>query len=149
VHYYFQTRQELLRAAFAFAEDRRVVALERELADLDTGAARAERALLRTVDPELAEAPALWNEVWSSLRDDPEMRPLVQQRYQAWADRIVTLLAEGVEDGSVPATVDPARTGWRLAATADGLDSIVYLGLLGRDAAAGELADCVARELSQ
>jgi AcrR family transcriptional regulator len=147
VHYYFTTRQELLRAAFAFAENRRVAALERELAEIDTGAARAERALLRSVEPELPEAPALWNEVWSSLRDDAEMRPLVQQCYGAWAERIVALLEEGIADGSVPASVDPTAAGWRLAAAADGLDSIVYLDLLDRQQATDTLLACVEREL--
>lgn len=148
VHYYFTTRQELLRAAFAYAENRRSAALEAELTTLPTGAARAEHALLRTIEPELEETPALWNEVWSSLRYDEELRPLVQERYRAWAERIVRLLDEGREDGSVPPSVDPVGAGWRLAAAADGLDSILYLGLLDRDAARELLASCVARELA-
>jgi AcrR family transcriptional regulator len=149
VHYYFTTRQELLRAAFAYAENLRIEALEAELATLATGAERAERALVRTIDPELEETPALWNEVWSSLRNDEELRPLVQERYRAWAERIVRLLDEGREDGSVPRAVDPAGAGWRLAAAADGLDSIVYLGVLDRDAARTLLASCVIRELER
>ena len=111
VHYYFTTRQELLRAAFAYAENLRIEALEAELATLATGAERAERALLRTIDPELEETPALWNEVWSSLRYDEELRPLVQERYRAWVERIVRLLEEGREDGSVPRSVDPPEQG--------------------------------------
>jgi AcrR family transcriptional regulator len=149
VHYYFTTRQELLRAAIVYAEKRRVEALEVELAGLASGAERAERALLRTIEPELEEAPALWNEVWSSLVYDAELRPLVQERYRAWAERIVRLLDEGRADGSVPETVDPAGAGWRLAAAADGLDSIVYLGLLDRDAARELLESCVRRELQK
>jgi AcrR family transcriptional regulator len=149
VHYYFTTRQELLRATFAYAEDLRVVALDAELETLTTGAERAERALFRTIDPELEETPALWNEVWSSLRNDEELRPLVQERYRAWADRIVRLLDEGREDGSVPRTVDPEGAGWRLAAAADGLDSILYLGLLDRDGARVLLGSCLQRELTQ
>jgi AcrR family transcriptional regulator len=148
VHYYFTTRQELLRATFAYAEDLRVAALEAELGTLSTGAERAERALMRTIDPELEETPALWNEVWSSLRYDEELRPLVQDRYRAWTDRIVRLLDEGRTDGSVPETLDPKGAGWRLAAAADGLDSITYLGLLDRHAARGLLADCIRRELA-
>ena len=148
VHYYFTTRQELLRATFAYAEDLRVAALEAELADLETGAERAERALVRTIEPELEETPALWNEVWSSLRYDSELRPLVQERYRAWAERIVRLLDEGRGDGSVPASVDPAGAGWRLAAAADGLDSILYLGLLDREAARELLDSCLRRELA-
>jgi AcrR family transcriptional regulator len=148
VHYYFTTRQELLRATFAFAEDLRVEALEAELAGLETGARRAERALWRTIEPELEETPALWNEVWSSLRYDTELRPLVQERYRAWTDRIVRLLDEGRDDGSVPGSVDPAGAGWRLAAAADGLDSILYLGLLDRDGALAVLESCIRRELA-
>ena len=148
VHYYFTTRQELLRATFAYAEDLRVAALDTELQTLSTGAERAERALLRTIEPELEETPALWNEVWSSLRYDEELRPLVQERYRAWWDRIVRLLDEGRADGSVPPTVDPVGSGWRLAAAADGLDSILYLGLLDRAAARELLSSCVRQELT-
>jgi AcrR family transcriptional regulator len=147
VHYYFTTRQQLLRAAFAYAEDSRTAALDAELSTLATGAERAERALFRTIEPELEETPALWNEVWSSLRYDEELRPLVQERYRAWAERIVRLLDEGREDGSVPRSVDPEGAGWRLAAAADGLDSILYLGLLDRAAAGELLASTVRREL--
>jgi len=148
VHYYFTTRQELLRATFAYAEDLRVAALEAELADLETGAERAERALVRTIEPELEETPALWNEVWSSLRYDEELGPLVQERYRAWIDRVVRLLDEGRGDGSVPHSVDPVAAGWRLAATADGLDSIRYLGILQQNEALDLLASCVRRELA-
>jgi AcrR family transcriptional regulator len=148
VHYYFTTRQELLRATFAYAEDLRVVALEAELQALGSGAERAERALFRTIDPELEETPALWNEVWSSLRYDEELRPLVQDRYRAWVERVVELLDEGREDGSVPRSVDPVAAGWRLAAAADGLDSLLYLGLLDRDGARELLASCMQSELA-
>jgi AcrR family transcriptional regulator len=149
VHYYFTTRQELVRAAFAYAENFRIGGLEEELATLSTGAERAERALVRTIDPTLEENPALWNEVWSSLRYDEELRPLMQERYRAWAERIVQLLEEGQKDGSVPRSVDPVGAGWRLAAAADGVDSILYLGLLDHDQARALLASCVERELEQ
>jgi AcrR family transcriptional regulator len=148
VHYYFTTRQELLRATFAYAEDLRIAALEAELAEMETGAERAERALVRTIEPELEETPALWNEVWSSLRYDEELGPLVQERYHAWIERIVRLLDEGRDDGSVPHSVDPVAAGWRLAAAADGLDSISYLGILGQNEALELLASCFRRELA-
>jgi len=148
VHYYFTTRQELLRATFAYAEGLRIAALEAELADIETGAERAERALVRTIEPELEETPALWNEVWSSLRYDEELGPLVQERYHAWIERIVRLLDEGRDDGSVPQSVDPVAAGWRLAAAADGLDSISYLGILGQNEALELLASCFRRELA-
>jgi len=149
VHYYFTTRQELLRATFSYAEDLRIAALDAELADIATGAERAERALVRTIEPELEETPALWNEVWSSLRYDEELHPLVQDRYRAWIERIVRLLDEGRTDGSVPGSVDPEGAGWRLAVAADGVDSIHYLGLVDRDGARELLASCMRRELER
>jgi AcrR family transcriptional regulator len=147
VHYYFATRRDLLRATFAFAEDRRVEGLETELAELPTGAAKAGHVLRRTVEPGLEEIPVLWNEVWSSLGEDDELRPLLQERYREWADRIVRLLDEGRADGSVPAHVDPEASGLRLAAVADGLDSMLYLRLVDRPTARGLLASCLEREL--
>ena len=148
VHYYVATRQDLLRATFAFAEDRRIEALEAELADLETGAARAAHVLARTVEPGLEEIPVLWNEVWSSLGEDAELRPLLQGRYRDWAARIVRLLEEGRADGSVPSQVDPETSGLRLAAVADGLDSMLYLGLVDSAAAQALLASCLERELA-
>ena len=59
------------------------------------------------------------------------------------------LLDEGRRDGSVPAAVDPEAAGWRLAAVADGVDSILYLGVLDRDEARGLLASSIARELAE
>lgn len=147
VHYYFTTRQELLRAAFGYAENLRIEALEAELVRLVSGAERAECALMRTIDPALEANPALWNEVWSSLRYDEELRPIVQERYRAWADRIVRLLDDGRRDGSVPRSVDPEAAGWRLAAAADGIDSILYLDVLAREDARALLASFIAREL--
>jgi AcrR family transcriptional regulator len=148
VHYYFATRQELLRATFAFAEDRRVQALEAELAELDTGAAKAAHALERTLEPGLEEIPVLWNEVWSSLAEDDALRPLLQERYRDWAERIVRLLEEGRRDGTVPPHVDVRTAGLRLAAVADGLDSMLYLGLVERPVAQALLASCLERELA-
>lgn len=148
VHYYFSTRQELLRAAFAFAEDRRAEALEAELAQLTTAAEKAERALLRTIEPSLEATPALWNEVWSSLRDDLELGPLVRERYRGWVERVVRLLEAGREDGSVPDSIVADAAGWRLAATADGLESILYLGLLDSAQARALLVSSVERELA-
>src|SRR3954470_10152029 len=52
VHYYFSTRQELLRAAFAWSEEQWRKALDEEIAALATGAERAERALLASIEAE-------------------------------------------------------------------------------------------------
>jgi AcrR family transcriptional regulator len=150
VHYYFATRQELLRSALQFSEQRWNAALDEQLAPLPTAAAKVERMLLAGIEPDLpfSEQRALGNEIWSTLRAD-ELRPLVERSYRAWLARLVGLVDDGRADGSIPATVEAESAGWRLAAAADGLDSILYLGLLDRDAARVLLASCVIRELER
>ena len=88
VHYYFSTRQELLRNAFAFSESRaRRPRRAASSAASTTGAERLERALLVSIDRDtpFADQRALWNEVWSSLRFDDELRPLVERSYRTLA----------------------------------------------------------------
>jgi AcrR family transcriptional regulator len=150
VHYYFSTRHELLRSAFAFSEDRLTQALEQELHLLATGAERVERALIASFDPEaeVGEQRALWNEVWSSLRFDDELQPLVRECYAAWLQRLAELVEQGREDGSIPASVDAAKAAWRLGALADGLDSMLYLGLMEREQSHELARGALARELA-
>jgi AcrR family transcriptional regulator len=150
VHYYFSTRQALLRSAFAFSESRLDQLVDEEIAGLETGAARLARVLLVSTDSDtpISEQRALWNEVWSSLRFDDELRPLVEGWYRTWLDRVVRLLEDGRADGSVPDAVDAAAAGARLAAAADGVDSMLYLGLLDRDAAREVLLGSLQRELA-
>jgi AcrR family transcriptional regulator len=150
VHYYFATRQELLRSAFAFSGECWDEAVAEELARATSGAERVERYLLASVDPSapFGEHRALWNEVWSSLRVDQDLRPAVERTYSAWLDRLAELIDEGREDGSVPRSVDSRASGLRLAAVADGLDSMIYLGLLDRGRARLLVQETLERELA-
>jgi AcrR family transcriptional regulator len=150
VHYYFATRQELLRSAFAFSAESWDEAVGEELAGARSGAERVERFLLASVDPSapFGEHRALWNEVWSSLRVDLDLRPAVERAYSAWLDRLAELIDEGREDGSVPRSVDSGAAGLRLAAVADGFDSMIYLGLLDRRRARLLVQQTLERELT-
>jgi AcrR family transcriptional regulator len=150
VHYYFPTRQELLRAAFAYSGERWDDAVAGDLERVPTGAKRVERFLLASVDPAapFGEHRALWNEVWSSLRVDAELRPLVHDAYQAWVGELVRLIEEARKDGSAPDTVDARGAGWRLAAVVDGLDSMLYLGLVDRSRARKLVRQSLERELA-
>ncbi len=85
--------------------------------------------------------------VWSSLRSDDELRPLVERSYRVWLGRVVDLIEEGQADGSIPAAVESTPAGWRLAAVADGLDSLLYLGLVDREQARELMRGAIAREI--
>jgi AcrR family transcriptional regulator len=150
LHYYFATRQELTRAAFAFSSELWDAAVAEDLVKAPTGAKRIERYLLASVDPSepFGEHRAMWNEVWSSLRVDSELRPLVRARYLDWVARLVSLIEEGQRDGSVPKELDARRAGRRLAAVADGLESMLYLGVAERRLARRLLRESLERELA-
>jgi AcrR family transcriptional regulator len=150
VHYYFSTRRELLRSAFAYSESRLDDLVDDAIAGLPTGLERLERALLVSfeLDTPISEQRALWNEVWSSLRFDDELRPLVERWYRTWLERIARLLEEAKADGSAPTELDARAAGARLAAAADGVDSMLYLGLLDRSSARDVLLGSLRRELA-
>jgi len=149
VHYYFATRQELVRSAFSWSEEQWQSALRERIHEAPHALDRIEQALLLTIDPTepFAEHRALWNEVWSSLRFDDDLRPLVDSSYQKWIRRLTTLVREARAEGSIDAATDPRETAWRLAALADGIDSMLYLELLGRARARTLLCEGVRREL--
>ena len=150
VHYYFSTRQELMRSAFAWSEEQWQATLDEEVAALPTGADRLECVLLMSIDTAepFGNQRALWNEVWSSLRFDDALRPLVTSSYRAWLDRLRQLVEGGRRDGSIPKAVVATETAWRLAAIGDGLDSMLYLGLLDREDARQLMLGSVRRELA-
>jgi len=149
LHYYFSTRQELVRAAFAHSSDLWDKAVSARLERAPSGAAKVELYLLASIDSSEAfnEQRALWNEVWSSLRVDSELRPLVYDAYRSWMERLVSLIEEGRSDGSVSKDVSAARAGRRLAVFADGLDSMLYLGLTDGRKARGLLRESIEQEL--
>lgn len=149
VHYYFATRRELLRSAFSWSEEQWQAALTERLASAASGAERVEEALLLTLEPSepFAGHRALWNEVWSSLRFDDELWPLVEGSYRQWLNRLAVLIRAGRADGSIDPSVEPRAAAWRLAALGDGIDSMLYLELLRRDKARSLLREGIRREL--
>ena len=84
--------------------------------------------------------------MWSSVGFDDELRPLMRSWHEAWLARLVALVDDGKADGSIPASVDAKASAWRLGATADGVDSLLYLGIVDRDGASDMLKASLERE---
>ncbi len=137
VHYYVQTRQELLRQALAYAEQRTREAVEAELAPLPDGRARLERLLVAYAgnEPVFAESHALSSAAWGSLILDEDLAPVVRGAYQGWTGWITSLVEQGRDDGSIPEPQATRSTAVRLAALAEGLSSLVDTGVIPADEA--------------
>ena len=137
LHYYYATREELLARAFAYAEDRAQARAQAEIALCATAAERVERFLLLYLDDESVfhENWVLWNEMWTSALFDDKVRPGVREAYRRWVAWVEELIREGHADGSIPASVDPGRAALLLAASVDGLGSLLLLGLMTREQA--------------
>jgi AcrR family transcriptional regulator len=150
LHYYFETRAELLARAFAHAEDRVYEHTGIELDGLRTAAEQLRRFLHLYVEDDVVfqENWVLWNEMWSSSLFDPDMRPAIEETYRRWIAFIVDLVEQGRKDGSIPADVDPEEAGARLAAVVDGIGSQLLLGLLPRERAAALIEQSIELELS-
>jgi AcrR family transcriptional regulator len=150
LHYYFETRAELLARAFAHAEDRVYAHAGVELEELETAAERLRRFLHLYVEDDVVfqENWVLWNEMWSSSLSDPDMRPTIEEGYRRWIAYIVDLVEQGRTDGSVPPAVDPKEAGARLAAVVDGIGSQLVLGLVARDRAAALIEQSIELELT-
>lgn len=151
VHYYFSTRTELLRAAFHYSEDRANAQTEAELALLDTGAERLQRALELDLDedPVFRENLALWSGMWSLMQVDARLQPEVERRYRDWTDRLLELVEEGHADRSIPRRVAAEPLVRRLTALVDGLESQLLLGLVSDEEAREVVRDAVDRELGR
>ena len=99
-------------------------------------------------DSTFGERRVFWNEVWSSVGFDEELRPLMRDWYEHWLARLVTLVEEGRADGSIPGEIDAKAVAWRLGAAADGVDSLLYLGIVSHDGAAAMIRAALERELT-
>src|SRR5215210_5599683 len=149
LHYYFETRTELLAQAFEFAEERAYARIDAALEGLATGAERLQRFLRLYVAEEslLQEDWVLWNEVWLSALLDEDLRPAIEQAYTRWVSRIVELALEATDDGSISEVEDVDSAARRLAALVDGLGSQRVVGLLATDQSERLLDEALELEL--
>jgi AcrR family transcriptional regulator len=127
VHYYVQTRQELLRQALAYADAGTRRRIGQEFAGLATGRERLERMLTAYAanDPIYAESHALSSAMWGSLALDEELAPALRGVYKRWCEWTEAVVREGIGDGSLEALGDPGAVAVRLTALAEGLSSLI------------------------
>ena len=129
VHYYFDSKQALIHAAFEYNFRH---SLQRRKDILATGG-DALTLLDRVVasyapaDPDSVAAWRVWAELWVHGLREPELRELNEAIYGEWRELIVGLVREAQRQGSL-VDGDPSIIANAIVAMIDGLSIQVLLG---------------------
>lgn len=129
VHYYFDTKLDLVRAAF---EDNFTRSLERRsgLLDAEGDAVPALHAVIESYLPvgeETVEAWHVWVELWAAALQDEALHEIHDRTYGRWRALVTELVRRGQERGElVPG--DPAAWANMLVSMLDGLAVQALLG---------------------
>ena len=133
VHYYFENKLELIRAAF---EDNFNRSLERRSLIFQNDSAHAADLLYELVesycpaDPVTIEAWHVWIELWAASLQDPELQSINDRAYSRWAAMIEELISRGQVRGEL-VEGDLSRYADQLMGLLDGLAVQVLLGSHG------------------
>lgn len=128
IHYYFDTKRELVNAAFAFNFSR---SLERRqwILDVDKPPIETLRAIVDSYlpsDDKSLRAWHVWAELWAEGMRDVALQEVNERLYGQWRDVVADLIRSAQDQGLVRAG-DPVEFANILVGTMDGLAIQVLL----------------------
>ncbi|WP_405149914.1 TetR family transcriptional regulator [Sphaerisporangium sp. NBC_01403] len=130
VHYYFDTKRELVLSAFDF-NFRRSLARRRPILDAAGDPLSRLRAFVDSYlpgdDPETVLAWRVWIELWNEALREPDLRELNERVYGEWRRLVAAILRDGQERGQFRGG-DAVDTANLLIGMIDGLAIQVLLG---------------------
>jgi AcrR family transcriptional regulator len=128
VHYYFETRDEVLMAALRWAS-------ERLFARVEAGPAASAGARLAHLLAVAIPAPGpsrdeyvLWIELWLRVLHEPALLPESEAISARWRGYFVDVVRAGAATGEFAPVTDPDEVAVRLVALVDGLGFETALG---------------------
>ena len=129
VHYYFETKDEVLIAALTWASGRLFARIEDAAAD-DDAAARLARLLAVSVPyPGPArDEYVLWIELWLRVLHQPDLLPRCEAISAQWRGYFHDVVRRGAESGEFAPATDPDEVADRIAAFVDGVGFETALG---------------------
>jgi len=130
IHYYFDTKQDVLVAALRWASDRLFGRLERAAAPDPTARLAALLDLAIPYDRPQARRDeyVLWMEVWALVLRSPEHLPALQDLSERWRAFFFDVVADGVAAGQFAPVAAPDVVAERLIALVDGLGFETVIG---------------------
>lgn len=129
VHYYFETKRDLMHAAFEWnfhaSQARRDPLIASETDPRDR--LRAFLYSYLPVDEVVIESWHMWIELWTAALHDPELRKLNETVYGEWRHTVAGIIREG-QDQNFFVQGDPMLLANGLVSMVDGLALQVLLG---------------------
>jgi AcrR family transcriptional regulator len=134
LHYYFATREDLIRLAFEYHETRESARGEERIAGIDDPLERVRDVLARELsdDEVVREGWVLWSEMSRTAIFRDDFRASVADRSSRWVGLVANLIGEAQEAGRIPAAVDPVSSALRLTSMVDGIGGHVIVGSISR-----------------
>lgn len=130
IHYYFDSKQDVLLAALRWASDRLFARLESAAGP--NAAARLgallDLAIPYNRPPARRDEYVLWMEVWALVLRSPEHLPALQDLSERWRGFFFEVVAEGVASGEFEPVAAPDVVAERLIALIDGLGFETVIG---------------------
>jgi AcrR family transcriptional regulator len=119
VFYHFETKDNLLARAFAYAAEQELARME---AVVRSPAAPLEkvRRILKLYGPGTAKAWELWIDGWAESMRVPELERVSRRLDVRWKEALAEVIEAGVANGDFQCA-DPHGAAWRITALADGL----------------------------
>ena len=145
VHYYFKTKDDLLKAAFEEVEGRFRAAIAEHLGDTGTSAVDRLRRVVDLSFPTPGDPLDEWPlvvELWRQAGEHRDMRELYTVANEQWLDDLKGIITQGIDRGEIT-PLDARAMALVLSAAIDGL------GLYSRvtDHVSSDAARCAAHRL--
>ncbi len=131
VHYYFPTKDDVLRMALKHGVSRQFARHRRELGTIDGAYPRLLRLIelqLPTLGP-MREEWMIWMQYWAEACIRPELRPIHNEIYERWHSSVLHIVQRGQTRGEFRKDVDAVAVAIELTALIDGLAIHVLTGM--------------------
>lgn len=133
VHYYFDSKLELIRAAFEDNFNRSLARRAVIFANTTDPAGQVLAELVRSyspVEPETVQAWHVWVELWAAALQDDELKATHDRAYSRWVDMVEEVIVRGQRKGQL-IDVDSSGLAHHLVGLIDGLSVQTLLGSRG------------------
>ena len=149
LHYYFATREELIRQAFEYHDRRETRKGNERVEQIADPIERIRDVLAHELaeDAAVREGWILWSEMQRLAMFNEALRSSVADRSTRWVGGVATMIRVAQADGSVSSEIDADSAALRLTALVDGLGGHIIVQSRTRAEALAALEQAFVSEL--